>query len=89
MSHKGKRRVLTLEQKRDIIRRRDEGQGGRAIGRILGLNESTVRNIYAKRDEILKSCKAYGSSVFDSRSKVNSALVKIERYLALWKQKRE
>ena len=59
-----KRKSITLEQKREVIRRKDAGEGNSAIGRVMGLHEATVRTIYRKREEILKSVKAYGSSFF-------------------------
>ena len=86
---KSTRKHLTLEEKKEIIRLRDEGQGGRAIGRLLGVPESTVRKIYSQREDILKSVRAYGSSVFDSRSKANAVLVKMERYLDVWISRKE
>ena len=89
MASKPKRKYLTLSEKKDIIRRRDEGQGARAIGRVLGLNESTIRRIYSQKTAILKSCKAYGPTAPDSRSKANCVLVKVERYLASWLGRKE
>ena len=43
MASKAKRKYLTLAEKKDIIRRRDEGQGGRAIGRLLGIPDIVVQ----------------------------------------------
>ena len=84
-----KGKSLTLLEKKEVIRRRDEGQGGRAVARIMGVNESCIRKIYAKREEILRSCKAYGSSTFDNRARVNPEKIKVERYLSLWINRKE
>ena len=84
-----KRKTITLEVKREVIRRKDAGEGNSAIGRVLGLHEATVRTIYRKREDILKSVKAYGSSSFDDRKRVNPTLVKMERYLAIFISRKE
>ena len=65
--------------------------GNSAIGRVLGLSESIVRTILKNRESILKCINAYGTSAIDNRSKTRecSELVKTERYLALWINRKE
>ncbi|MEL7079620.1 MAG: hypothetical protein AAGM46_27430, partial [Cyanobacteria bacterium J06582_2] len=89
MGPKGKKRFLDHEQKLKVIKLHDEGKGGRAIGRIMGMNESSVRRILSKKDELLKSAQAYGCSGFDSRSRPSHLMVKMERYLALYLSRKE
>ena len=86
-----KRKNITLAMKREVIRRKEGGMGNSAIGRAMGLGESTVRCILKKRDEILKCVDAYGSSALDGRmrSYACSELVKTERFLALWISRKE
>ena len=81
-----KRKNITLAVKREVIRRKDGGMGNSAIGRAMGLGESTVRCILKKCDEILKCIDVHRSSATDGRmrSYVCSELVKTECFLALW-----
>ena len=84
------RTPLTLELKLDVIKRKERGMRNCDICRALGLPESTVRTILLKKDAIVKCVKAYGSSSLDNRKTSNSVqLVKTERYLALWVDRRE
>ncbi|KAK3875317.1 hypothetical protein Pcinc_019811 [Petrolisthes cinctipes] len=70
--------------------RKEKGEGNSAIGRDLGLSESSVRTIWRKRDEIRASIKAYGVSKIDSRKQApDSKVIKMERYLNAWISKKE
>ena len=89
MAAANRRKSIPLDTKRDVIRRRDDGLGIVAIGRIFGLAESSVRTILKNREEILKTISAYGSSVMDNRKHVSSELIKMERYLCLWISRKE
>ena len=84
------RKSITLDIKLDVIKRKEKGQKNCDIVRVLGLPESTVRTIWSKRADILACAKAYGSSDFDSwKTSDQIQLVKTERYLALWVDRRE
>ena len=87
----GKRKLIPLDVKREVIRKKDGGKGNSAIGREMGLSESTVRTILKSRGEILKCIEAYGTSKLDGRvvAHSNAELVKTERYLALWINRKE
>lgn len=54
---KRKRKAITLELKLDVLRRYNRGERTADIGRLLGLNESTLRTIRDNADKIHKSCK--------------------------------
>lgn len=73
--HAGKRKALSLDMKREVIKRKEAGQGNSAIGRDLKISESTVRTIWKKKDEILAAVKAYGSAKFDSRKRMSDPKV--------------
>ena len=47
--HAGKGMSLDFSIKQEVIKRKEEGQGNSAIGRALGLSESTVRTTWKKR----------------------------------------
>lgn len=87
----GKRKNIPLDVKREVIRKKDAGMGNSAIGREMGLSESTVRTIYKCKDDILKCIEAYGTSKLDGRviAHANAELVKTERYLVLWVNRKE
>ena len=89
--HAGKRKSLDLSIKQEVVKRKKEGQGNSAIGRALGLSESTVRTILKKKkDEIKASVKAYGTSQIDDRKRAwDDKLIKMERFLALWIDRKE
>ena len=57
-----KRKHLTLEIKKEIIDRKEKGEGNSAIGRSMGLNESSVRAVWRKKDDILRAIKAENGS---------------------------
>ena len=87
-----KRKSISLQVKREVIKRKEEGQGNSAIGHAMNLHEATIRTIWKKREEILKMYESYGASGVDSRkyaSSVSKELVKMERYLALWINRKE
>ena len=63
--HSGKRKKISLDVKRDVIKKKDMGMGNSAIGREMGLSESTVRTILKNKAEILKCIDAYGTSAID------------------------
>ena len=87
-----KRKSISLQVKREVIKRKEEGQGNSAIGRAMNLHEATVRTIWKKREEILEMYESYGASGVDSRKYASSAskeLVKMERDLALWINRKE
>ena len=86
-----KRKNISLSVKREVIRKKDGGMGNSAIGRAMGLHESTVRCILRKREEILKCINAYGTGALDNRVRSYdcSELVKTERFLALWISRKE
>ena len=87
-----KRKNITLDVKREVIRKKDAGMGNSAIGRAMDLHESTVRCILRKREEIIKCIEGYGTSAIDSRvrsSSFSAELVKMERYLTLWVSRKE
>ena len=86
-----KRKNISLEVKRQVIQKKDGGMGNSVIGRVMGLSESTVRTIIKNRESILKCIDAYGSSAIDNRRKTRECteLVKTERYLALWINRKE
>ncbi|KAK3890069.1 hypothetical protein Pcinc_005984 [Petrolisthes cinctipes] len=87
-----KRKAISFDIKKEVISRKEKGEGNSAIGRDLGLSESSVRTIWRKRDEIRASIKAYGASKIDSRKRApDSKVIKMERYLNAWvsKKKRE
>lgn len=80
--HSGKRKAIGLYVKRDVIKRKERGQGNSAIGRALGLSESTVRTIWKNKSEILRSIKAYGITKLDTRKRTcDERVIKMERYL--------
>ena len=82
--HGEKRKSLDFSIKQEVIKRKEEGQGDSAIGRALGLNESTVKTIWKKKDEIKALVKAYGTSqCHDCKCVWNEKLIKMERFLAL------
>ena len=88
--HAGKRKLLDFSIKQEVVKRKEEGQGNSAIGRALGLSESTVRTIWKKKDEIKASVKAYGTSQIDNRKRAwDEKLMKMERFLALWIERKE
>ena len=88
--HAGKRKSLDFSIKQEVVKRKEEGQGNSAIGRALGLSESTVRTIWKKKDEIKASVKAYSSSQTDNCKHVwDEKLIKMERFLALWIERKE
>ena len=47
------RKVFTYEKRREICRLIDEGWPKRRVASKMGVNESTIRGIYAKKDHIL------------------------------------
>ena len=85
-----KMKFLPLHKKLEIIEKSEAGVSGREIGRQYDINESTVRGILKKRADIRRAIKAYGSSAIDNRKRASSwHLVKMERYLNLWIQRKE
>ena len=63
----GKRKAISLTVKKEIIERKEKGEGNTAIGRSLGLNEACVRSVWRKKEDIKKAIKAYGTSNLDCR----------------------
>ena len=67
-----------------------ERRGNTALGRDLGLSESSLRTTWRKRDKIHASIKANGTSKLDSRKRATDwKVIKIERYLNAWISKKE
>ena len=48
-----KRKGLTLEQRIDVIKRRDRGESSRQISLDLGVGKSQICNVYNKKTELL------------------------------------
>ena len=62
--------------KLQIIERKQKNEGNTAIGRALGLSESTVRSVWKNREKIMKMVKSYGAAAIDNRSRSsNPAMV--------------
>ncbi|KAG7173586.1 Tigger transposable element-derived protein 1-like 118 [Homarus americanus] len=79
------RRVLTLNEKNEVLKQLDSGMSYAAVGRHFGLNESSVRGI-KRRAKDLKHALASSAPV---TSKVTShvrddALIKMEKALNNW-----
>ena len=53
-----KRKAISFDIKKEVIARKEKGEGNTAIGRDLGLSESSVRVTWRKRDQIHASVKA-------------------------------
>ena len=64
----GRKKLLTHAIKLEIIKKKEDGKGNTAIGREMGLSESTVRTVWKNREAIKKTVKAYGASALDGRS---------------------
>lgn len=81
----GRKKLLTHAIKLEIIKKKEDGKGNTAIGREMGLSESTVRTVWKNREAIKKTVKAYGASALDGRSRSsNPAVILMERYLAVF-----
>ena len=79
----GKKKFLTHSIKLDIIKKKEQGMGNTAIGREMGLSESTVHTVWKNREAIKKTVKTYGASSLDGCSRnSNPAVILMERYLA-------
>ncbi|KAG7161266.1 Tigger transposable element-derived protein 1-like 112 [Homarus americanus] len=79
------RRVLTLNEKNEVLKQLDSGMSYTAVGRHFGLNESSVHGI-KRRAKDLKHALASSAPV---TSKVTShvrddALIKMEKALNIW-----
>ena len=79
------RKVLSLEEKMDIIRRYDQGQRTSDIVRATGVSESTLRTIRASREKIAGSI-ALGSTGAAKRTHTvrNPGLNRTEEMLKDW-----
>ena len=85
-----KRMAISFDIKKEVIAQKEKEEVITAIGRDLGLSESSVRIIRHKRDKIHASIKAYGTSKLDSRKQApDSKVIKMEWYLNAWISKKE
>ena len=77
-----KRKNLTYAQKLEIVKLIDGGETKRSVGKKFGINESTVRGIYQKREHIKNHMKLASSEAASNayRSR-NQVLLKTEQLL--------
>lgn len=82
---KKKRLVITLEQKFDIIDKHERGISNSDIGRVVGMSESTVRNIIKHSEEIKEKGRvAEGFCGLQTSTRRNITLIEMERLLSNW-----
>ena len=79
------RNVLTLQKKVEILDKLARGESAASVGRLYGVNESTVRTI-RKSEATIRSSVAAGTSKSAKVSFMprDKCLVKMEKALALW-----
>lgn len=63
---------LSNTLKMEVIRKKEEGMGNTAIGREMGLAESTVRSIWKSRDAIKKTAKMDGVDAVEGHSSMSN-----------------
>lgn len=84
-SARKKRKVITLDQKIEIIRRYEEGDTKAKLGRQFGLHEATVRSILKQAEEYKRKWNFASTSATQQTTRNRSAtMIAMERLLSLW-----
>ncbi|XP_042218762.1 CENPB DNA-binding domain-containing protein 1-like [Homarus americanus] len=82
---KCQKKVMTLQEKVELLNKSREGMSFAAVGRLYNVNESTVRTIKKREKDI---CDAVSASAPRSAKHVSQvrekAMVKMENALFLW-----
>lgn len=82
---KRQKKVLSMEFKLEIIKRLERGEGPSAVGRVYGINESTVRTIRANKEAIKASIKHSTPLAAKMLKQTRNPLVeKMETMLMQW-----
>lgn len=82
---KRRRRVITLHQKLEIIKRYDRGEKKAEIARSVGLNDATVRTILKQADVYKKKGRMVSSSIaMQSTRNRSEKMIEMERLLLIW-----
>lgn len=87
MSHKAgtRKRIITLATKQQIIQLVDSGQSKTQVAAKFNLNESTVRAIYKRKNQIVNYEPGTGKlSEQGPIHSVSEAIREMERHLAVW-----
>uniref|UniRef100_A0A3P8SAK2 HTH CENPB-type domain-containing protein n=1 Tax=Amphiprion percula TaxID=161767 RepID=A0A3P8SAK2_AMPPE len=80
-----KRKAISMEVKLDIIRRSEKGERPTNIGRLLGLNRTTVSTIIGDKKRILEHVRRSAPMKSTVITKQRSGLIlEMERLLVLW-----
>ena len=82
---KRQKRVMTLEEKVEVLNMMREGRSFAEVGRHFAINESTVRYIKKNEAEIRRTVSSSICGQSKTLSRVRSkALVRMESALAVW-----
>ena len=84
------RKLTTLDQKLDILRRYNRGESTAAIHKVLNLPESTLHTIRKDREKIMAAVKSgVGSFSTKVSSGQSSTMVRMEKMLFTWVDQRK
>lgn len=80
-----KRKVISLNQKLEIIKRFEKGERKIDIGRALGLNEATVRTILRESEKFKREGQKASTSIGTQSTRNRSdKMIEMERLLLIW-----
>ncbi|KHJ42500.1 CENP-B DNA-binding domain protein [Trichuris suis] len=85
-SDKKKRKVITLEQKIDVIRRHADGHSNSKISSDISLHEATIRKILKQETVLKERSRAVSSfsSLGAAARKRSIAMIEMESLLSIW-----
>ncbi|KFD46645.1 hypothetical protein M513_12500 [Trichuris suis] len=85
-SDKKKRKVITLEQKIDVIRRPADGHSNSKISSDISLHEATIRKILKQETVLKETSRAVSSfsSLGAAARKRSIAMIEMESLLSIW-----
>lgn len=79
-----KRKTISIEDKKQIVARREAGESTVCLAREFHVNHSTISNIYAKKEQIKNATASAGISRIWSEKKRGPLVDEMERLLHAW-----
>lgn len=82
---KRQKKVMNLQEKSEVLKKLREGMSLATVGRLFHVNESTVRSIKKKENEILAAIRASTPCIAKNASQVrDTAIILMENALFVW-----